>query len=228
MEIRKLFVAVLGLVLATPAFAQYYKNARPERGDHYGRYNNTISTGNEIYYGLRLGLGLGTVNSDVDEWDGPSARTGLNVGAIVGIQLTPSAPVYLESGLFYTEKGGRSNSSRKEEKVHYNLNYLELPILVKYCFDIDGTDFSIQPFAGGYLALGVGGKVKKYETEDIIDAFSDDYFKRFDGGLRIGCGAEYQMLYVDLAYEFGLANIGHGEFSSTHTGTFYLNCGVNF
>lgn len=228
MEIKKLFVAILGLVLATPIFAQYY-TGRPERPSYYGGYNNTSRNGNEIYYGLRLGMGLGTIGSDVEEWDGPSSRTGLNVGAVIGFQLSPATPVYLESGLFYTEKGGRSNNNNSEiGKVHFNINYLELPILVKYCFDIEGTDFSIQPFAGGYLALGISGKIKRYVNKTTEGAFSDDYFKRFDGGLRIGCGAEYQMIYVDLAYEFGLANIGRGDFSSTHTGCFYLNCGVNF
>ena len=224
-------IFIIALTMAMPVMAQNYHNGRPERPSYNGGYNNQTLGGNEIYYGLRLGLGFATVNnSERDEYDAPSSRTGLNIGAVIGFQLSPSAPVYLESGLFYTEKGGRNNSV-PSQKIDYNLNYLEIPILVKYCFDIDG-DFSIQPLIGGYMSYGVGGKLKHHnsdlEKRFIESSFSDKYFKRFDGGLRFGCGIEYQMLYADLAYELGLANIGRDEFEKTHNSCFYLNIGVNF
>ena len=102
-----------------------------------------------------------------------------------------------------------------------------MPVLIKYRYELD-DDLSIQPFAGGYLALGVGGKMKDYGARDVQSSFSDDRFKRFDGGLKIGCGMEYQLIYGELAYDFGLANICHSEFESSHTGCLYLNLGVNF
>lgn len=227
-EILSVLTAAFALVMSMPVMAQNYNNGRPERPVYNGGYNNHTAMGNEIYYGLRLGLGFSTVNnSELDKYDGPSSRTGLNFGGVVGYQLSPSAPVYLESGLFYTEKGGRNN---KKEDIDFNLNYLEIPVLVKYCFDLDG-EFSIQPFLGGYFAYGIGGKVKwhgSYEERKMESAFSSDLFKRFDGGLRFGCGAEYQMLYAELSYELGLANIGRDEFEKTHNSCFYLNVGVNF
>lgn len=224
-SIVSVLTAMFALFVAMPAEAQNYHNGRPERPMYNGGYGNHTAQGNEIYYGLRLGLGFATVNnSELDKYDGPSSRTGLNVGAVVGFQLSPSAPVYLESGLFYTEKGGRNN---KRQDIDFNLNYLEIPVLVKYCFDIDG-DFSIQPFLGGYFAYGIGGKIKWHTDREIASAFSRDLFKRFDGGLRFGCGAEYQMLYAELSYELGLANIGRDEFEKTHNSCFYLNIGVNF
>lgn len=45
----------------------------------------------------------------------------------------------------------------------YDLNYLQIPIVAKYVIDIDG-DFSVQPFFGGYLACGVGGKIRTMAT----------------------------------------------------------------
>ena len=218
-------ISIIALTMAMPVMAQNYHNGRPERPSYNGGYNNHTLDGNEIYYGLRLGLGFATVNnSELDKYDGPSSRTGLNIGAVAGFQLSPSAPVYLESGLFYTEKGGRNN---KKQDIDFNLNYLELPILVKYCVDLDG-EFSLQSFVGGYLAYGVGGKIKRHTDRTIESAFSRDLFKRFDGGLRFGCGIEYQMLYADLSYELGLANIGRDAFEKTHNSCFYMNIGVNF
>lgn len=215
---KKIILSAVMFIMALPMLAQ-----------HGYPFNPVYAEDHNVYYGLRLGWALATVNSDDDELDGGSVRSGLNIGAIIGFQLSPAAPVYLETGLFYTEKGG--NGRVDGAKFTYDLNYLELPILIKYKYDVDGT-FSIQPFAGGYLAYGVGGKVKDYghkeEERKAYSSFSDSFFKRFDGGLRIGCGAEYQMLYAEMAYDFGLANICHSDFDTSHTGCFYLNIGVNF
>lgn len=179
----------------------------------------------EIYYGLRLGLGLANVNSDDKRLDGGDTQSGLNLGGVIGFQLSPSAPVYLESGLFYTEKGGKGIYDQK--KFTYDLNYLEVPVLIKYKYEMD-TDFNLVPFAGGYVAMGVGGKIKNFGDRETQGSFSSENFKRFDGGLRFGCGIEYQVLYADLAYEFGLANICHSDWDTSKTGCLYLNIGVNF
>ena len=59
-------------------------------------------------------------------------------------------------------------------------------------------------------------------------AFSKDGFKRFDGGLRIGCGVGFSMFYLDLCYDIGLANVSHDDYNSSSNRTLYLNFGVNF
>ncbi len=215
---KKILLSAIALIMALPSMAQY---GMP--------FNSSYTEDHNVYYGLRLGWSLATVNSDDDILDGGSVRSGLNIGAIIGFQLSPAAPVYLETGLFYTEKGG--NGRVDGVKFTYDLNYLELPILAKYKYYFN-DNFSLQPFAGGWLACGVGGKVKDYGTSKddraVYSSFSGDFFKRFDGGLRIGCGAEYQMIYAEMAYDFGLANICHSDFDTSRTGCFYLNFGVNF
>lgn len=217
--IRRILFAVTAIVLALPACAQYYEDYG--RRQNYSRYADE----HNIYYGLRLGLALSSVNSDDPLLDGGSMQAGLNIGALIGFQLSPAAPVYLETGLYYTEKGGKGHVDGK--KFTYDRNYFEMPILIKYKYDIDG-DMSVQPFAGGYLAMGVGGKVKNFGDRETTSSFSNDYFKRFDGGLRLGCGFEYQIIYAELAYEFGLTNICHSDFESSHNSCLYINCGVNF
>ncbi len=216
---KRLIFTIASIIVTLPMLAQY---------DSYGRTQASMpgyAYERNIYYGLRLGMGISTVNSDDSDLDGGSSQTGLNLGAVAGFQLAASAPVYLETGLFYTEKGGKGYVDNS--KFTYNLNYLEIPIIVKYRYSIDDS-FSVQPFAGGYIAFGVGGKVKNYSERETSSSFSENYFKRFDGGLKIGCGAEYQMIYAELAYDWGLANICHSDFDTSRTGCFYINCGVNF
>lgn len=166
------------------------------------------------------------MSSDDKTLDGGNAQTGLNVGAVVGIALSDRAPVFFETGLYYTEKGGKKKLD-DGKKMTYDLNYLEVPLTVKYAYPID-DHFSIQPFAGGYLACGVGGKIKNYREREADPSFSSDRFKRFDGGLRLGCGVAYDMFYADLTYDVGLANICHDEFDTSHNGCLTLNFGVNF
>lgn len=217
MNTKRLLHVLTCLIMSAPLFAQ---------GQHlYGRTQPMYNGEHNIYYGLRLGLSLATVNSDDSELDGGSMQAGLSVGGIIGFQLAPMSPVYLESGLLYVEKGGKGYVDRK--KFTFDLNYFEMPVVVKYKYEVD-EDLSIQPFLGGYLALGIGGKIKNYADRDAKSSFSNEYFQRFDGGLRLGCGVEYQMMYAEIAYDLGLANINHDEFESSKNGCLSISVGVNF
>lgn len=210
---KKIILSVLAMILAVPAFSQYSISS--------GTYKKEYL----YYYGLRVGLGLTSINSDDDNLDGSDIQTGLNLGALVGFQLSPKAPVYFESGLYYTEKGGKGKI--KGTKFTYDLNYLQVPLILKYKYEVD-SEFSIQPFAGGYLAYGISGRYKDYKARITHSSFSDDAFRRFDGGLRFGIGFEYNTIYCELGYDLGLANICHDDFDKSTNNAFAINLGVNF
>ena len=69
----KKIAALLAAITALPAMAQY--DGYEPRGQFADEHN--------VYYGLRLGLGISTVNSDEKELDGGGAKTGLNIGAVI-------------------------------------------------------------------------------------------------------------------------------------------------
>lgn len=226
-----MIAAVAALALSAPAGAQSYGsrnytyNARTKQYEYGGSYREHRFNRGDLYHGFRMGLSFATVNSDDKALDGGSTRTNINFGAYIGYFLSRDVPVFLESGVEYRPKGGRSTFEGK--KMSYNLNYLEVPFVVKYSCVVDGS-FSIQPFLGGYFAVGVGGKIKNYGDRVAESSFSGSYFKRFDGGLRLGCGLGYDIFYADLSYDLGLANICHDEFDRSHNGCLTLNFGVNF
>ncbi|MDO4164267.1 MAG: porin family protein [Bacteroides sp.] len=226
---KKTLIALsLGLLLALPALAQYRGNSggnnqrQPRNERSFTRWTNYER---ETYFGLRLGVAVASVNSDDARLDGGSGMAGINLGVVAGIQLAPSTPIFLESGLYYVGKGGKGYQNSK--KFTYDLNYLEIPILVKYKCYME-NDIAIQPFLGGYLACGVGGKIKNYGDREAESSFSKANFQRFDGGIRLGCGVSYQNLYLELAYDFGLANICHDTFETSRTGCFFATVGVDF
>ena len=218
---KRLITALFALALTVPMLAQYGRYPGRPVTTHTS-YQTRVS---DVYYGLRLGAAFSTVNSDDPRLDGGNTQTGLNVGVVAGFQLSPVSPVYLETGIYYTEKGGEGNYQNK--KFTYGMNYLEVPLLLKYAIPIESR-FTVQPYFGGYLACGVSGKIKDYGDRHAYSSFDDNAFRRFDGGLRIGCGAQYDIIYAEVAYEFGLANICDDTFDTSHNRCFYLNCGVNF
>ena len=220
---KKTILWALAAMLALPATAQTYGRPHTSRYDRYPYAPTHTYAARRLdnYFGLRLGANIASISSGDVDLD-TNARAGLYVGAVFGTQLAYYSPVWLEIGVGYSEKGGTTNGTTDE--VKYRLGYLQTPITVKYSIGVGNV--RIQPFLGGYLAVGVAGKAKDYATRQQKEVF--DVFKRFDGGLRLGCGLEYQMLYAEVGFDFGLANINKDNFDTAHNRALLLTAGVNF
>ena len=226
---KRIMIALMSLVLTLPALAQYgrpHYYSRPPAAYRPAPVHSPRPSYADIYYGLRIGAAFATVNSDDRYLDGGSAKTGLNVGFVAGFQVAYRSPVYFETGLSYIEKGGKGHY--EGTKFTYSLDYLEVPLVMKYMIDVDRS-FSIQPYIGGYLALGVAGKIKDFGNRQAYSSFdSKEGFQRFDGGIRIGCGLQYDFVYAELGYDIGLANISHDYFDTSRTGALFATVGFNF
>lgn len=219
---------MMAFAITIPTFAQF-DGGRTTRN----RFNHSNV---EQYFGLRLGYNYASINSSDATLD-MEGYGGFAFGGVYGLQLANSTPLWLETGLFYSEKGGKDENKLTiitdkdgkvkdlTQKVTTRLMYLQAPIVIKYAFDV-ADDFYVQPFLGGYLAMGVGGKTKQYTSRESHDSF--DKFNRLDGGLRIGCGVEYQMVYAEAGFDFGIANISDDDFTSARNQSFFINIGVNF
>lgn len=210
---KRIITLIMVIAFTIPSFAQFETN----RGR--SRYNRDDT---ERYYGLRLGMNVASTSSESNAFD-TNPRTGLVIGFAYGMQLSKHHPLWLEASLLYSEKGGKTHQDG--DKVTYRLGYLQLPIVAKYGINMD-DDLYLQPFFGGYLSVGITGKMKNYGTIESESVF--DNMKRFDGGLRAGCGLEYKMMYVEVGYDLGLANIAKDEFDNTKTRCFFVNLGINF
>ena len=180
---KKFFTAIVAMMLAVPSFAQFASG-----GFELDK--------NNLYYGARMGLNLARMSGDIDH---NSMKAGLNLGGVVGLRVSHSSPVFLESGFYYTQRGG------KDDDVKMNIKYLEIPIVIKY--GIKATDdIALLPFAGPYFSYGIGGRVKGDFEGEKLDFSSFDMVNHGDMGLKVGCGAEYDMLYLEAGYQFGIAN----------------------
>ena len=199
---KKFLVAIVAVLFAAPSFAQYSS----------GGFSLSEST---VYYGARVGLNVGWISGDVD---GYGAKAGMNIGGVLGLRVSDATPVFLESGLYFAMQGA------KDGKDEINLNYLEIPLLIKYGVQVT-DEIALLPYLGPTFGLGVAGKIKPGSTGSFS---SDGGFNRPDVGIKLGCGAEYNKLYLETGLKFGVTNILDDDNDAAHNGAWYLNFGVNF
>lgn len=210
---KKFLLSIVAMMLAAPSFAQFSSG---------GFSLNEES----LYWGIRIGLTSATVSGD-EGYGSLGAKAGMTLGGVVGIRVAETTPLFIESGLYYTERGA------KKDKAKVGINYLEVPILIKYGFKAT-DDIAILPFVGPYFSYGVSGKVKNAvfvpgaEAVNERSSFNNVGFKHMDMGFKLGVGAEYNRLYLELGYQFGVKNIAKPEGVTAHGNAFMANFGVNF
>ena len=107
---KKILLSLFTVLFAAPSFAQYSS----------GGFSLDQSS---VYYGIRLGMNIANLSGDAPDL---GSKLGLNLGGTVGLRLSDTTPVFLESGLYFTSFGA------SKDKSSITLNYLELPILIKY------------------------------------------------------------------------------------------------
>jgi len=207
---KKFLAAIVAVLFAAPSFAQYSS----------GGFSLSESS---LYYGVRLGMNISNLTGDAPDL---GSKIGLNLGGTVGMRLSDTTPIFLESGLYFTGCGA------SKDKTSISLNYLELPILIKYGVQVS-DDIALLPFVGPTFRYGLFGGKWKTSGAGKTDSFGDGKFKRADVGIKLGCGAEYNKLYLELGYQFGITNIAdwtlvNGDDATAHNGALFVNLGVNF
>ena len=207
---KKILVAIVAVLFAAPSFAQYSS----------GGFTLSEST---VYYGARVGLNVSTLTGD--ETSDAKAKAGMNLGGVIGLRVSDATPIFLESGLYFTMCGAKG-----EGKTEVNLNYLEIPVLIKYGIQVT-DDIAVLPYLGPTLRFGVGGDTKYSDGAGgtvTRTSFKSDRYSRPDVGMKLGCGVEYTKLYLEMGYQFGVTNCLDSDDLSQHNGAFFINFGVNF
>ena len=171
-----------------------------------------VNAQTKVNWGLELGLGMSTWMGDGS--DGAKAMFNPNVGVKLDIPLT--GLVSFQTGLTYASKGVKSKKV-DGVRAYINQNYLEMPLLAAYHLGT-GKNFDVVLAAGPYPACGVGGKVE-VESNDVtvswstfksVDNQTEMYWKglrRFDAGIRLGGGLDFDHWQVGLNGEFGLCRV---------------------
>lgn len=118
------------------------------------------------------------------------SRTGTSLvfpsgGIAADFKIAP-IPLYLETGLYYMNKGYST------ARVNVSDHSLVMPLLASYHIAVrSDKKMSIQPFCGPFVSYG-------FNSEEV------------DYGVRVGCGWNFGRLYANAGYDFGLRDFKEG------------------
>lgn len=186
---------------------------------------------------IQGGLNFANITSTNDgQTEKNNMLTTFNVGILSRFDL--SKTVDLESGLLFTGRGSKAetyfNNGNDYVKSTFNPYYVEVPLNVVVKAPLEKKT-ALFFHAGPYIAVGVGGKSKseskigplytsssksiKFSNDNPFTSQQDDAaydkLKRFDFGMNLGAGFEFEHLILKLNYGFGLARINSTESNNT-------------
>lgn len=175
------------------------------------------------YFGVKGGFNLSHMTLRDD--DGLQSKRfnvspGFNVGFTMDYRIIPELTI--NTSVLVSTKG---YSERREEEFQgvnitsletLQLYYAELPIYVKYEFDLGAVDVFVG--AGGFVSYGYWGKYRwrregggevEWGKEDVYwgDDPDVDDFKNLDYGVSLNGGVKFENYVLDFGYNYSLANI---------------------
>jgi len=142
-----------------------------------------------LRFGLKGGLAIaGLYGGSSGDWDG---RTGFSFGLFLRWWISESFVIQPE--LLYTTKGAEYSEDYfgSPLKITMEMDYLEIPVLVKYYFPVD---WKLKPhvFGGPSLGFKISDKLKAtYEGETTTIPDSEADLNDYEAGLVFGCGLDY-------------------------------------
>ncbi len=180
-----------------------------------------VTASAQIKFGLKAGVNLADMSGD--GWDVLATledvtidhkfSLGFGGGFFAQIPIGQSG-LLLQPEALFVMKGSKVETSGTVVTEKAKLNYIEVPVLVKYSIPMQGK-VSPNLFAGPYAAFNVGAKltfdnVPADETEDWVDMDIDN-IKPIDFGITFGGGLDYAIgpkgkLTFDIRYTMGLVD----------------------
>ena len=142
----------------------------------------------------------------------------VSIGYNRAINLTPSAPLYLEIGaaLQYAFYSDEIDLNDYHDKITGSMLTAKIPVSLLYHVAIPNSDFAIEPFAGIDFKYNIIGTAKSEETyknygetkkdEEKIDNIFDKKdcdghpANRFQAGWHVGANFVYKKAFIGVSY----------------------------
>lgn len=212
------------MMISTTSFAQF------SQSKNFSNSSNEISKGwNSLYVqynSIGTSYSLSSLNDEKEDYgdmiqkmiDDSGLSEKLNafsIGYNRTINLTPSAPLYLEIGAalqyaFYSDEVDLNDYY--ETKFTGSMLTAKIPVSLLYHVAIPNSDFAIEPFAGIDFKYNIIGTAKSEETygktkkEEKIDNIFDKKdcdghpANRFQAGWHVGANFVYKKAFIGVSY----------------------------
>lgn len=198
-----------------------------------------VSAQSKLTWGVEVGAGL---SGWMGEYSGDNKPLfNPKVGVTLDIPITGF--ISFQTGLNWVSKGASFKmydapipELENVSKVRVNQNYFQMPLLAAVHIGTN-AGFDMVITGGPYLACGVCGK-SEIEVDDLTvswDTFKDLYIedvnlknglKRFDAGIQLGFGLDFQQWTVGLDGDFSFCKIASGD--APYNYAFFLTAGYKF
>ena len=189
--------------------------------------------------GVRAGVNVSTCAISIEDVRiNTGSRAGFHFAVTDQILLHRSLPLYLETGIGFSSRGGRAAAEIYGDIYNMTMRpfYMQAPLLVNYHFHIRDL-LTIQPFAGIYGGVGIRGAMKtEYGNEDMFSA--PGFLSRMDFGVRAGAGFVIRRIYLGISYDIGCRDLFRGgeffgyalqpESAEIRNNCLTVNIGYNF
>lgn len=226
----KFLALVAAMMISTTSFAQF------SQSKNFSNSSNEISKGwNSLYVqynSIGTSYSLSSFNDRYDDYgdeyqkaiDNSGLSEKLNafsIGYNRAINLTPSAPLYLEIGAalqyaFYSDEVDQDDYKEVTLKYTGNMLTAKVPVSLLYHVAIPNSDFAIEPFAGIDFKYNIIGTAKREVTykyysetkkdEDKLDNIFDKkdcdghQANRFQAGWHVGANFVYKKAFIGISY----------------------------
>lgn len=200
----------------------------------------------KVYYGFRAGVSSADMRGDAvesldnvldfaDDYISTGSRTGFYTGAYIGIPLGNTFSV--EPGLNYSQKGYHVKGSLSVKgvdvlginaKAQLQLNYLELPVLLKA--NIGG----LQLFAGPQISYLINSDLKVSAGALGFNVLSyklpvTSQFNHWDAGITGGIGYQFSNgINLAASYDYGLSKVDANKNIDAYNRMMKIGVGFTF
>jgi hypothetical protein len=193
-------------------------------------------------FGIKGGINLGNAGGD-DKSMGlnmgdPKPRLGLTggisykIGLILGLSIQPEV-MYVQKGAIYEVSGSLGNSSW-DVKTTAKLDYIDIPVLVKFNLPIP----VLSPYIEGGVSYGIllSAKQKEEETFTNVPGYTSgsseidrkDFTTKNDLSLIVGVGVELAMLDINARYVMGMTKLIKDSDKKVYNRGIMLTAGIRF
>lgn len=219
MKIKFLALAA-AMMISTTSFAQF------SQSKSFSNSNNEISKGwNSLYVqynSIGTSYSLSSLNEGnnkygdiiqemIDDSGLSEKLNALSIGYNRAINLTPSAPLYLEIGaaLQYAFYSDDVEFYETNFKFTGSMLTAKIPVSLLYHVAIPNSDFAIEPFAGidfKYNIIGTAKAKSEESDEEKIDNIFDKKdckghpANRFQAGWHVGANFVYKKAFIGVSY----------------------------
>lgn len=173
----------------------------------------------QVDFGVRGGVNFASFND-------ASLDVGSNTGFMGGFYVQYSianSPIVIQPEILYSQKGAEYES--QAGTVTANLNYIEIPVLAKFNYVLDGP---LTPYvaAGPYVGFLISSS---QEASGKIPAEGlNDEFKTVDFGVAVGAGINYKRFNLGVRYDAGLTTVFDADDASAKNGNIAIIAGYSF